>query len=164
MIRYDIAAALAVNSANLADALDEGRDDWHRYSAYSRGLLDLLDTAGTDDPRTAAIINCAITAPWFTIRDAYNDAGQWVGYQVNAGPDDWTDPREPSVALLGFLQSARLDVLTLAAEVRRLRTMLDQRPTDDPAGWACPRCDAAYFTPPPVGGLCPDCRLDDQPF
>lgn len=163
MTRYDIAAALAVNTANLADALDDGRDDWHRHAAYSRALLDLLDADGADDPRTAAIINRAIIAPWFTIRTRIA-VGEPAGYLVTPGPSDWADPDEPPAALRAFLQSARLDVLTLAVEVRRLRAAPGQRAADDPGGWACPRCDAAYFGAAVGGGLCSECRLDDQPF
>lgn len=158
MIAYEIAAALATAAARLADGLDGGHDERrHRYSAYVRVLLDLLGTDhATDDPRTAAIINRAIEAPWFAVTEDYDDRGDFICFSVASACDDWTDPREPPAELRSFLQSARLDVLTLAAEVRRLRTILA---TGQAAvvgdGWGCVRCGAAWFGTPPGDGLCP---------
>jgi hypothetical protein len=160
MIPYDIAAALATATARLADTLDDGRDGHRRhYSAYVRVLLDLLDTDHTtDDPHTAAIINRAIDAPWFAFTEDYNDRGEFACYSVAAAPDGWTDPREPSIELRSFLQSARLDVLTLAAEIRRLRLLLNQWPADDLDGWGCTECGGAYIGTAPDDGLCRECR------
>ena len=165
MIPYDIAAALATAAANLADTLDDGRDDCRsHYSAYIRVLLDLLDTDHmADDPHTAAIITRAIEASWFTIGDTYNYRGEFASHSVTPAPDGWTDPREPSAELRSFLQSARLDVLTLAAEIRRLRTMCATDQAAALGGWSCVRCGAAWFGTAPDDGLCPDRAPSCQP-
>ena len=159
MIPYDIAAALATTAASLADAVDDDRDDRRlRYSAYARVLLDLLGTGHTtDEPHTAAAITRAIDAPWFTIGNQYSNGGEFACYSVTADPGPFDDPREPSADLRIFLQSARLDVLTLAAEVRRLR-LLCQQPADDLDGWGCAECGGAYIGTAPDDGLCRGCR------
>jgi len=157
MISYDIAAVLATAAASLADAVDDGRDDRRLfYSAYVRVLLDLLGTSHTaDDPHTAAIITRAIDAPWFTIGNEYKNGGEFACYSVTADPGLFDDPREPSAELRIFLEYARLDVLTLAAEVRHL---LSQRAAASLDGWGCAECGGAYIGTAPDDGLCRGCR------
>jgi hypothetical protein len=118
----------------------------------------VLDTDPTAaDPITDAIIGRAIGAPWFAVGTEYRDGGQFALFTVTPEADTWTTACEPSAELYAFLTTARLDVLRLAAEVRRLRRMLTLY-ADDPDDWACLRCGAAYFGEIPETGLCRDCR------
>jgi hypothetical protein len=164
---YDLAAALAVTTAHLADALDDQRPEWPQTAATARALLDLLTPADMpDSPDVTAIITRAIAAPWFKIRNAYQRPGEFTHFAVEPAADCWSDPHEPPAGLRGFLAAARHDVLTLAAENRRLRAALafaTQPPHPGMTGeWACRQCGTAYFGTPPESALCPWCQARGQ--
>jgi hypothetical protein len=159
--RYDIAAALAVTTAHLADAIDDQRPDCAQTAATARAMLDLLaPPAVPDGLDVTAIIARAITAPWFTIRTAALCPGQFGHLVVEPAADCWRDPDEPPAELRGFLNASRHDVLALAAENRRLREALHTARTAAVTadGWDCVNCGTAYFGQVPGDGLCLACQ------
>ena len=159
--RYDIAAALAVTTAHLADAIDDQRPDWRQTAATARAMLDLLTPPAVPDGLdVTAIIARAIAAPWFTIRAAALCPGEFGHLVVEPAADCWRDPDEPPAELRDFLAAARHDVLTLAAENRRLRAALSATWTAAVTadGWGCVNCGTAYFGQVPDDGLCAACE------
>ena len=176
-ILYDTAAALAMTAEDLADAIDDERPGWPILAEQARGLLNTLTARAhgrTIEPEVDAIAARAAAAPggywadlggciwipWSALDDAEPlstwDHGRYIAVQDNP----WQGSTEPPGELWEFLAAARDDVLTLAAEVRRLRTALTAA---GPNGqWACQHCTDAWFGTPPDDGLCPRCHADGQ--
>jgi hypothetical protein len=176
-ILYETAAALAMTAADLADAIDDERHGWPILAEQARGLLNTLTARAHGhviEPEVDAIAARAATAPGGTWTDegdriwvpwsALDDAGPFRdgddGRYIGVLPGYWHGTTEPPGELWEFLAAARHDVLTLAAEVRRLRAALA---TAAPNGqWACQQCADAWFGTPPDDGLCPGCRARGQ--
>ena len=172
-ILYDTAAALAMAADDLADAIDDERPGWPILAEQARGLLNTLTARGHGhaiEPDLDAIAARAAAAPggywvnmgdciwvpWSALDDTEPftawDHGRYLAVQDNP----WHGTTEPPGELWEFLAAARDDVLTLAAEVRRLRATLAA--TGTTGQWACQRCADAWFGTPPDDGLCPECR------
>ena len=175
-ILYDTAAALAVAAADLADAIDDERPGWPILAEQARGLLNTLTArphGHTIEPGVDAIAARAAAAPggyWADLGDSHLgsvvrlddadpctawDHGRYIAVQDNP----WHGSTEPPGELWEFLAAARDDVLTLAAEVRRLRALAATGTTGQ---WACQRCADGYFGSPPDDGLCPQCGGSNQ--
>ena len=76
----------------------------------------------------------SIWIPWHGADDPpYNPASPWAygGRHITTQDDGWHGDEEPPAELWAFLAAARDDVLSLAAEVRRLRAAVGS----DPAMW-----------------------------
>jgi hypothetical protein len=176
-ILYDTAAALAVAAADLADAIDDERPGWPILAEQARGLLNTLTARAHGHPiepgvdaiaaRAAAApggywadLGDCIWVPWSALDDAEPltawDHGRYIAVQDNP----WHGSTAPPGELWEFLAAARDDVLTLAAEVRRLRAALAAAGTT--GQWACQWCADGYFGSPPDDGLCPECRASSQ--
>ena len=187
-IAYDTAAALAMTAGHLADAVDDNHPGWPRLAWRVRVLADALGSqpgsggpTPPGGPDVEAIATRAAAAPdgyWVTMPD-----GLWIpwaapddtdldsawdhGRYIGIHDGDWHGTTGPPAALWAFLAAARDDVLTLAAEVRRLRAALTtERATvavPRPGEWDCPRCGAAWFGTPPYDGRCPGCHPGGEP-
>ena len=175
-ILYDTAAALAVAAEDLADAIDDQRPGWPSLAEQARGLLNTLTARAHGhiiEPGIEAITARAAAAPggywadlgdciwipWSATDDA-ESASVWDHGRYIAVQDNPWHGTEPPGELWRFLAAARDDVLTLAAEVRRLRAALAA--AGPHSQWACQRCADGYFGTPPDDGLCPECRTTSQ--
>jgi hypothetical protein len=172
---YDTAAALAITAEHLADALDDNRPGWPALAETARALASALTPPpeGTSaEPDVDAIAARAAAAPagqwlsfadslwipWHALDDAEPVRGWDHGRFLAVTDNRWHGSEEPPAALWTFLAAARDDVLTLAAEVRRLRAALAAMSAAATVGqWACHQCGAAWFGTPPEDGLCPGC-------
>ncbi len=187
-IAYDTAAALAMTAGHLADAVDDNRPGWPRLAWRARALADALHSQPgphgappAGEPDVEAIAARAAAAPdgyWVAMPDGIwipwaapddtDPASAWDhGRYIGICDGDWHGTTEPPAALWAFLAAARDDVLTLAAEVRRLRaapgTARATGAVPRPGEWGCLRCGAAWFGTPPDDGLCPACRAAGEP-
>jgi hypothetical protein len=137
---YDTAAELATTTGHLADAIDDQRPGWPALAEQARALINMLASKAhhVPEPDVDAITARAATAPggywvsfadsvwipWHGLDDAEPSHGWDHGRYLAAVDNDWHGCDEPPAELWAFLATARDDVLTLAAEVRRLRAAL----------------------------------------
>jgi hypothetical protein len=175
-VMYDTAAALAVTAEDLADAIDDQRPGWPALAETARVLLGALTAPGRGprpEPDVDAIAARAVAAPggrwiawpdsvwvpWHGLDDAEPESPREHGRYLAVRHNDWHGTDQPPAALWAFLAHARDDVLTLAAEVRRLRGVLTATRAAATAGeWACRLCGAAWFGVTPEDGCCPGCH------